>query len=1009
MYQLLIKDRNNLYQNVEIQEEGGLKISANEPFEFKFGRSIKTYTIKIMNNGHNNIVFDNIFYKNFDYKRVWNAKLKINEIYFEGLFKISTVNEFELSGQFISGAGLLWEQFGDTKLPDLMADGSSVWSYLNHTKTIQLVNQPADFMNSHGFIYDNDYRGLTKGETKKGMIFPWGEVVFAGTTKTPIEHWKDYFDMIPNTRRNFPKRWGDQLLSTHLSEMNYTDLSTRNIKFRLKDFLEKGIFNGFEVEQKIWEDNDIYESIYLDTNNLRRRFTEQNEDKCDFELENSEDEKFFWEDIVGNNKFNWEFTGPFGDDNTYKLWQSIPFLGEEIEDYKRLEWDETDKCYYLEATEDMPIDIGFNLRLRDLKDGPEYDVTASSMNLIIEHIDSDNNVINTIFDKTSTEFNVEFVHTTFLFLLREGEKIKFKMDIEFNVLSSDEITEYTIDYTFEQTEFIYRILPPWLTSEVEKTPEFAFHIQTQPDVFVIGEELEGKDLVPNIRVRDFINEFLRLFNIEFHFNFETKKLLLLNRQQSKDTIETFDFTTNILEDTISLELQEPTNFVLKYEKEDMFDGLSEYFKNLVVNNLDFGHKQTEEISYKFGYPYFKRYIWGTGDERIVNLGIYQNNNTEEHYYANESDIELVETSKYTTEYNPRLSFYLYNSNTDPGDIGKFVSRLGTVDPLDIAMFSEFLADNYFDIENQKFDLSFQDFPLTINKTIETQNFEETIEYYNKSKRINFQAKIDHTLLNNIYYMLGKDLTAYYYIGVDGYKGYYQITELDQINDDFYRVKAFEVIPQNAGELPPQPPGDYNCDFNNDFDNVGCEGLWYKLETDSNQAGAQTFGDGFYKVDDEVEVYTTGTFVLIPGIEVNFLHWKDELDNIVSEQPEFIYTMPALNKTLTAVYETIELPKLTIKSQNGGKVNYEIARPTGGELGATELGTVNPGEEKEWTNVPAGTTVKVTAVPNFGFEFTKFYKYILMTELVYENPHEFTLTGDDTLIEARFNLLIEGQQ
>jgi hypothetical protein len=200
--ELLIK-KGTTFHNIDIQADAGLIITANNPFEFTFGKSFKTYTIQILNTGNNNQVLDNLFYKHYDetlkYEDVY---IKIDGVYLRCILKVNKITGFYAEATAISSSGLLWDGLRSKNLKN-----DFDWSAYDHT--LNTTNALNNSLFSGDVLYDFVNRG-------RGVSAP-------GT-------------------RNF-------------------DLAELQPAIRAKAIIDK-IFSGYTVNQNVWSSAE-YEAIYL--------------------------------------------------------------------------------------------------------------------------------------------------------------------------------------------------------------------------------------------------------------------------------------------------------------------------------------------------------------------------------------------------------------------------------------------------------------------------------------------------------------------------------------------------------------------------------------------------------------------------------------------------------------------------------------------------------------------------------------------------------------------------
>ena len=198
----LVNDGNE-YVPLDIDEDPGLILSTNQPLEFKFGLSFKTYPVTLMNTPKNNLLLKNLFNKNIQRPVEFSdIYMVIDNIYFKSVLYITNFNNFGARGQITSSAGYIWYLLQNKHLRDFD------YSKYEHNLTYENVTDQNLF--DRDIIYDFIYRG-------KGV-------------------------------------YDDQI-------MKNVDVVERRPAIRLKSLLEV-IFEDYNVIQKVW-DEDRYENIYI--------------------------------------------------------------------------------------------------------------------------------------------------------------------------------------------------------------------------------------------------------------------------------------------------------------------------------------------------------------------------------------------------------------------------------------------------------------------------------------------------------------------------------------------------------------------------------------------------------------------------------------------------------------------------------------------------------------------------------------------------------------------------
>lgn len=156
MYRLLIK-YDGEYQDLIIEGDGGLILETNDPLNYEFGKSNKTYSIIIPNTARNNLMLDNLFNKTFDYDIVFSdIFLQVfPNMLLGGKLIVNEITESDARCQFINANYDLIEDLKKNTLRD--------YSYgVSHTVTAanQILSESLS-LNSGNVIYELLDRGMT--------------------------------------------------------------------------------------------------------------------------------------------------------------------------------------------------------------------------------------------------------------------------------------------------------------------------------------------------------------------------------------------------------------------------------------------------------------------------------------------------------------------------------------------------------------------------------------------------------------------------------------------------------------------------------------------------------------------------------------------------------------------------------------------------------------------------------------------------------------------------------
>ncbi|MDN3688703.1 InlB B-repeat-containing protein [Cyclobacterium jeungdonense] len=141
---------------------------------------------------------------------------------------------------------------------------------------------------------------------------------------------------------------------------------------------------------------------------------------------------------------------------------------------------------------------------------------------------------------------------------------------------------------------------------------------------------------------------------------------------------------------------------------------------------------------------------------------------------------------------------------------------------------------------------------------------------------------------------------------------------------------------------------------------------------------------------------TGAGNQVPGAQVavsaspnegySFAYWMED-GEVISTDPDFTYTMPEANSTLTAFFEST--------APSGGLTQYQLTISTTPESGGTVTGA---------NFYTEGDTVQVTATPSDSFPGNRFLYWKKDDQIVsYDEVYSFTMPAANTLLVAHFEL------
>lgn len=708
MFELFIK-YNNGYQHLDIEGDGGLILETNNPLEYAFGKSHKTYSIQIPNTGNNNILLDNIFYKSYDHTIVFDdCFYKIDEnIFLKGILKIYNVNNNIAEGQFVTEYSQLWTLFKNTKLSELD------FSDLNHSlNATQIIN--SESLNLHGgdVIYDLVDRGKTKIHylTEKHGRDNLGDI---------ISNRVDITERLPAVKimKIFNTIFDDYELETNFDAEDWyskqyllTTKHRENIKGTSQDFVNENTFNGKLgtnfiniLPSEIPDGNNNWSSIYLPT--------------------------FFDTDNVGYNTGNRRFT--VQETGIYEVFVNISgwvagTLNDNNNNSGIIKLD-----IYNNVTDDIYLSTIIN---------HEY-YNQNWFTGVPEDLKSE-----VLKEKTQFNINTFLPARTFT----AGDIISFRVTYSGQTDIMDIIT---IDNVINNNNTIFKIMPSTF--------------------YGYNETVEISKYMPDIKISDFISNWLKQFNIEMYVSSEDNKILFYKRDYQEAAI---DLTKYLIEADFNINHTPDRKNILFKNTLDGNDGLMKflYERNTDING-DYLFNINALESTEFVSPFSM-----TVEQPIPRWGISNNNAV---MWRNS------ELSPFFSNFNMRLlwdagsascSYVLTNFNT-------FNSRttyrkLST----NISGFSSKFNDGFFIHFHFK-----------------------NIENLSYGHELQVKLFLPATIINNFYNLTNNYWLNIFYINLNNIKGYYILSKLNNITNNYYNATFHQIY--NV-----QTIGEFNADFNEDF-------------------------------------------------------------------------------------------------------------------------------------------------------------------------------------------------
>lgn len=187
-------------------------LMASDPLEFSFGKAHKTYSITIPYTANNNKLIAN--------NNKVDAILIVGDISFSGILYIDGVEDDNISAQFVSSVGKVWDDLRGKKLGELD------WSEYNHS-LIKPILDTYDTASRNFVTYDLSDRGIRLKPIEEGNT---------------INDWITYY--------------------------RYWDIVERFPAFNLRLMLDK-IFAGYDIVDNLPDEFSDYYLLYTGTYDKR--------------------------------------------------------------------------------------------------------------------------------------------------------------------------------------------------------------------------------------------------------------------------------------------------------------------------------------------------------------------------------------------------------------------------------------------------------------------------------------------------------------------------------------------------------------------------------------------------------------------------------------------------------------------------------------------------------------------------------------------------------------------
>ncbi len=900
MYILQVK-YNDGYEALDLDNEFGFIFEANSPIEFKFGKSFKTYTIKIPNTPNNNKLLDNLFSKNIKWKVKYETRLNIEGTVMDGYLEITDANQNHALGQFVSGAGVLWEEMGNKKLRD--------YNWKNYSHILNESNIEYSHVFSGGNIrYDYIFRGVDE-EINKPMAF---------YNQAAKDWWVSEHGLEPLDFVNYQETLG-------LNRPGF-DIIYRQPAIRVKGIIEK-VFEGFNVEQDVFTEAE-YDNLFLlktwqDTRNTPEWYSnsvvEANRDEVQMVnkslsygqpggihtystwLNDFIDEDNVSGDLV---KTNTGYRYTVKERGAYRFWGSLYTIIQHT--HSTNIW--SNRRYVFEITQ---------------RDGG---------GTFVRHLNRSQ------MDKVSfgtTEW-MDYVRHTFDTRTVEIPE-NHTVDISLRYISE------TTEGTGVTTDVNIFYMPFYYEPDGAEHPQFKEVVSTVLKIspyngIGYGGMYPGEWLVPDITTEEFFDMLFDHFNIEIYYSVNKRKIYLLNRDRYESEI--FDISNNIIAESWEIkEFPKSHNYRLSYI-EDTRDEHADYlFGDLAHDDgsIFINNEQKEEIELESDFSYNAVAVNKLSTHTQTHLPQMSGRDRgryvkliERTFDDDQDDLLMghvqkqIDVPKLSVRFNYRLAYYngLIKDDDDNNleiTFEHYANNQPAFSTKTVPYFSNHLIEdgktlNYKDImppDNVLTNKQGEQMGITTHLTgLFNSFYRELIDTMESQTMITLEMVVDPNFCSNIYNIMGMDLRAEYFINIKGIQGYYRIVKLNQIEGDIYEATLFRV-PERLTELD-------------------IPDLYTLLLLSDPENSATLFGSGVYVENTVVPVSC------IPFQGNSFIKWVDVNDNVVSYGPSFNFTMPPENTTLIAkidvdtfiegafkILVNTELPGESNDNQFRIEINYDF--------------------------------------------------------------------------------------
>lgn len=745
------------YSYLDLKNEAGIIIKANNPLDYTFGKAYKTYTIEIIKSGKNNELLDNLFHKNLTKTLIYDAILKINEIEFVGKLYIHNLTERGAKGQFVAAAGTLW-----ARLLDKNVKQDFEWSGYTHT-----LNEATFDLSDAGNLFDGEirYDFIDRGFSQ--LNFDVLDYIFNSTE--------------PNTNKKTQMDLYYQRVANTLTTMQALE---RHPAMRVRSVLQK-IFEGYSIYQNMMSDEDFDKLYYLYCQDQSRN-TEDWMVEAQASAEANQPKQtalFHPQSKLGNTVyFNFEEKGLFHDISTNLSENGTKYVIPEDGSYRF-----RGSVFFDEIRMNLSNAVDFN-----------------HLKLVVELYEYDDNDVFQEIIYTKEEF-VSLDLSQYPNLYFYDETVNF--DTGVRGLKKDHYIKLRVTYQFNETAD-GGVMVAFKTHQEDGNGDLEFganNYSVQPWQGIgYGGEVPGYWAVPDMTVAELITDILKKFNAEFYFSEEKREVYFFNRFITIPKL--FDLTERIVKDSIVTN-EEPIkrNYVFEYE-EDSNDEIGNLAMETVGTvqkpNYVIDNKSEDTLEIKLNESFSAKrttsqLISGPGF-LIAHSFIFMRQAAHNVTYEIPNFRTMTyEVSDYTTDFNQRMAFYwgslsihqyrLYKSAED------YVNK--SAPPL-------FLNHNGESGENRV--------GLSFNDNLFEKYHDKNVTRLLEGNRIECDIVVDTQFLYSMYFLTGRDLRSLYAIRIDGFDGVYQIISLNLKHDNIFRCELVQVF------IHPNEFSDENEQFDDEY-------------------------------------------------------------------------------------------------------------------------------------------------------------------------------------------------